>query len=128
MKATRWAIGRDPECELVIDHPSVARRHAWLERDETGHLWLEAEPGAPALGLWRNGQWLEAERLALCAGDRLRIGDRDLPLTELTARAGPGVALRPVRLPSPAAEGNATGPLRRPVRDPRTGLIGEGGD
>lgn len=127
LNATRWAIGSDPDSDLVLDHASVAPRHAVLTRERDGHLWLEAATER-ALDLYRNGQWLQAERLTLCAGDRVRAGERDLPLTELTALAGPGVILRPVRFPAPGAEQAAHDALRRPVRDPHTGLIGEGGE
>ncbi|MCB1629815.1 MAG: FHA domain-containing protein, partial [Xanthomonadales bacterium] len=29
----RWQLGRDPGCDVQIDHPSVSRRHARLEGD-----------------------------------------------------------------------------------------------
>jgi sigma-B regulation protein RsbU (phosphoserine phosphatase) len=35
----RFLIGREPTCDVCLPHPSVSRRHAQLQQNETG-LWL----------------------------------------------------------------------------------------
>jgi two-component system, NtrC family, response regulator AtoC len=57
-KAGRLVVGRAPECDVVVDDPSVSRRHAVLEigealsiedLDSANGTWLHAEArGAPA--------------------------------------------------------------------------------
>jgi GAF domain-containing protein len=39
-----FALGRDAQCEVVIDHPSISRRHAVLSRD--GEAWRITDSGS----------------------------------------------------------------------------------
>jgi pSer/pThr/pTyr-binding forkhead associated (FHA) protein len=61
-------IGRDADCQLVISHSSVSRRHAEIH-DSAGHWYVED------LGS-RNGTFVEGTRVAEGARCRLRHGDR----------------------------------------------------
>jgi transcriptional regulator with GAF, ATPase, and Fis domain len=54
-------VGRDPGCDLVIDHPSVSRRHAELYRD--GERWHLRDLGS------KNGSFV----------DGIAISDHPLP-------------------------------------------------
>jgi pSer/pThr/pTyr-binding forkhead associated (FHA) protein len=66
-------VGRTPNNDLVIDHRSISRFHAWLERTEEGR-WQVADAGS------KNGTVLEGARLSarkpspLLGGERLRFG------------------------------------------------------
>ncbi|HET6603823.1 MAG TPA: FHA domain-containing protein [Xanthomonadaceae bacterium] len=55
-----WTIGRDPGCQVVLDHASISRRHAELASDGNGYLLRD-------LGS-RNGVYVDGLRV-----DRVRI-------------------------------------------------------
>jgi len=57
----RLRVGRDPDCDLVIDHPSVSRRHAELYRD--GGRWHLRDLGS------KNGSFV----------DGIAVSDHPLP-------------------------------------------------
>ncbi|HJL18582.1 MAG TPA: FHA domain-containing protein [Sandaracinaceae bacterium LLY-WYZ-13_1] len=67
------AIGREPACAVLLDEPSVSRRHARLTRLENGAVYLED------LGS-RNGTFVNGARIdrprTLSVGDRIRFGSR----------------------------------------------------
>jgi len=68
---SRLRIGRDPACELRIDHPSVSRQHAELIHDEEG--WRLLDLGS------KNGSHVDGIQVAQALLDRsegwLRFGD-----------------------------------------------------
>jgi penicillin-binding protein 1A len=67
-----YRMGRDPACELPLDHPAVSRRHALLERH--GSHWLLSDCGSTN-GLWWRGRRIQ--RLVLRPGDQVRFGPVD---------------------------------------------------
>jgi DNA-binding winged helix-turn-helix (wHTH) protein len=73
-------LGRDPEARVVLDHPSVSRRHAHIVVDDDGEARLED------LGS-RNGTYLSGKRLdssrALADGDGIRLGSVELTYRRL---------------------------------------------
>jgi DNA-binding NtrC family response regulator len=74
-------IGRDPECQLVLDHHRVSRRHARIRVAETGDACLVEDLGS------RNGTRLGTTLAAhdprpMLPGDALGIG----PFTLMVAR------------------------------------------
>jgi two-component system cell cycle response regulator len=74
-------VGRDPECTLYVDHPSVSRRHARVEPDGGGGFVIED------LGS-RNGSFVNTrrvERAHLLPGDLVEVGNVVLRLEQLTA-------------------------------------------
>lgn len=68
----RITIGRTNNNDVVLEHASVSRFHAWLEG--TGADWMLVDAGS------RNGSWLSGRKLtgrtptALSNGNALRIG------------------------------------------------------
>jgi len=64
-----YTIGRDPACDLVLDHPTVSRTHAVI-RVVDGTTIIEDR--ASATGLRVNGETVK--RAQLVAGDQLAIG------------------------------------------------------
>lgn len=74
-------IGRDAACDLIIDHPSVSRRHATITVDPRSGRIVVTDLDS------RNGTWLGAARLAgaeaVNAGDRVEIGFVSVRLEQL---------------------------------------------
>ncbi len=66
-------VGRDPECDIVVSHEAVSRRHAavWLEGE---HLWIEDLQSS-------NGVFVDdvrvEDRAELRVGQRIRLGSLD---------------------------------------------------
>jgi DNA-binding winged helix-turn-helix (wHTH) protein len=75
-------LGRDPEARVVLDHPSVSRRHAHIVVDDDGEARIED------LGS-RNGTYLRGKRLtgvlSLADGDAIRLGSVDMTYRRLAA-------------------------------------------
>jgi len=62
-------VGRDPGVDILVDHPSVSRRHAVLER--SGESWAVADQKSG------NGTWIDGQRIIkaiLRPGQSLRFG------------------------------------------------------
>jgi len=66
-------IGRDPENDIVLDHPSVSRTHARLTRD---HLTVTIKDLNSSNGIWVNGA--KSDKVALEDGMVVRIGFANL--------------------------------------------------
>ena len=74
-------IGREPDCELVIDDRSVSRHHARIEPAGDGHAIRDLES--------RNGTWVRGERagklpVPLRHGDEIGLGRHSVVLRYLT--------------------------------------------
>jgi len=63
------SLGRDPTCDIPLEHQLVSRRHALLKREGTQYV-LE-DVGTPN-GTHVNGQ--RVQRHLLAAGDTIRLG------------------------------------------------------
>ena len=105
-------IGRDPSCDLVLDAPSVSRRHAALTRegDAANPRWVLRDLGS------RNRTVLNGAPLAAPAA--LREGDAvDICGVGLRFHAGDGPPTGPSR-PSPVSGGVSGGdPAETPDTD-----------
>ena len=62
-------IGRDDDCELVLQDDLVSRRHVRIDRTSTGFLLIDLESSN---GVWVGEQ--RVERHLLVAGERFRLG------------------------------------------------------
>lgn len=69
-----YRIGRASDAEVLIDRPTVSRRHALLEH-HSPH-WLLSDCGSTN-GLWWRGR--RVRQLLLRDGDRVRLGPPELP-------------------------------------------------
>lgn len=73
LEKDRCHIGRDPQCDLCFDDPSVSRRHARIEKTD-GAFWIEnLSRTAPTTV---NGR--DCGRRRLVSGDQLQIGPHTL--------------------------------------------------
>ena len=125
-------IGRNASCDLVLDSASVSRVHAHLELASSGQLCVLDDDSRNGSFLKRNDAWIKFKKVTLCIGDRIRFGDLEMALEQLTALfPNPGsVRLEPRHFPlrdgetfkTPADNGL---PLMKPRRNPETGLIEE---
>ncbi len=73
LEADGIQIGRQPGCDIVIEHESVSRQHARVER--RGNVYVLSDLGST------NGTWLgegRVDRHTLQNGDTFRIGDARL--------------------------------------------------
>jgi hypothetical protein len=70
LSADSIMIGRSTECDYVVTHPSISRRHASLRR--AGEHWLLRDLGS------RNGTWLNGmrvtEEVEARPGDQISLG------------------------------------------------------
>jgi hypothetical protein len=107
VQAERVLLGRDPAADVVLNDPSVSRRHAVIER--RGAFWVVLDQQSA------NGTWLDDRRVTeapLQAGQRLRLGAvaftvvvPDAPARAYTrpAPAVPGASPTLARHSTPAA-------------------------
>jgi predicted component of type VI protein secretion system len=77
-------IGRNRDCTIVLEAPSVSREHARLRRDADG--WSLADLGS-ANGTWVRGRRVSEVRLQ--RGETFYVGNVALAVTEPAASAGP---------------------------------------
>jgi len=82
MNPRQLLIGRDPECNLVVDAPSVSWHHAQLAI-ENGEYHLR-DLGSTN-GTWVNGRRVEQARVT--TRDTLRVGEAAVPWARLLAQA-----------------------------------------
>jgi hypothetical protein len=89
------AIGRDPECDLVLNDAKCSRRHAVVEEGPEG---LTVRDSGSANGIFVNGA--RVERSPLTAGDTIRIGDVRI---RVLAQVGETVVMGPEELQATTA-------------------------
>jgi len=67
-----WLIGSDPECDLVVDSPTVSRRHCRLDSDADG---FSLEDLGSSNGTYINGQRIPiATRVRVSPSDAITLG------------------------------------------------------
>ncbi|HSJ52336.1 MAG TPA: VWA domain-containing protein [Anaerolineae bacterium] len=72
-------VGRARDSQLVLDHPTVSRQHAWIKAE--GEDFLVFDVGS-ANGTFVNGEQVEAPR-RLQNGDVVRFGDAEFVFTKV---------------------------------------------
>ena len=87
-------IGRDTECDIVLDFVSVSRRHASIQVTEDGFLTVQDNNSSNGTYLHRNGRWIRIRKVGLGTSDRLRFGDQEVPLDRLIEAFGNKVRVR----------------------------------
>jgi len=125
--------GREPSCELVLEHATISRLHARIELADDGLVSVRDAGSQNGTFLNRNDNWIRIKKAVLCIGDRVRFGDVEVPLERLTAVFGeasgarlearhfvPGHAHANVNFSGKADHGAS---LKKPRRNPVTGKI-----
>ena len=69
LTADELVIGRQSDADIVLDHPSISRRHANLTRGPQGYGLTDLQS---AHGTLVNGRRIEQQQLR--RGDRIRLG------------------------------------------------------
>ena len=129
-------IGREASCDLVLEHSTVSRFHACLELTDDGNVAVVDTDSRNGTFLNRNDAWIRIRRVSLCVGDRLRFGERELTLQDLTAVFGKHAGIRlgakhfslrqGTKVTGKLAEPDEGWPsLQKPRRNPLTGKIEE---
>ena len=110
LDAERVAIGRDPECDIVLADQAVSRRHCELRREEGG--WVVADLGS-SNHTFVNDAPVDSARLK--DGDRIGVGDCELMLAMDEAREEDlkTTIVKTFRLDGPDMPREAEAPLRR---------------
>jgi len=83
MKNSGKTIGRAGDCDLVLEHDSVSRKHAEVEVTPEGYLAVLDAQSSNGTFLSRNGRWIRARKVILGIQDRIRFGDQEVPLDRL---------------------------------------------
>lgn len=131
-------IGRNATCDVQLDDPSVSGLHAQARLDSSGFLWVRDENSAGGMFLHRNDNWVQAQLIAVCAGDTLRFGQVEVPLDRITGAFEDEAEVRLARAPDSCLLDARTGrytlrnqddepTLSNPRRDPTSGKV-EGKD
>ena len=81
----RTIIGRDPECDVPLDHPSISRHHAEVI-GEKGRF--RVRDLGSTNGTFVNGEPLSGEH-TLAVGDRLRVGPFELTFSGTVLATAP---------------------------------------
>ena len=81
-------IGRETSCDLVIEDTTASRQHARIELAEDGSVWVVDTNSRNGIFLNRNDAWIRFRKVTLCVGDRVRLGDYEVPFQQLTAVFG----------------------------------------
>ena len=126
--------GREPSCDLVLEHSTLSRLHARIELLNDGLVTISDAGSSNGTFLNRNDCWIRARRVILSIGDRIRFGDIEVPLEQLTAVFGRRASTRLEARRFPHRHGKAVvqpstgqsdeGPaLNKPRRNPVTGKI-----
>ncbi len=129
-------IGREASCDLVLEHSTVSRQHARLELVDDGTVWVTDTDSRNGTFLQRNKQWIRLLKVSLCVGDRLRFGDCEVPLQQLTSVFGNRAGIKLGAQHFTLRQGSPThrkvtgwdepGPaLHKPKRNPLTGQLEE---
>ncbi|MCW8927110.1 MAG: FHA domain-containing protein [Xanthomonadales bacterium] len=118
--------GRDPACDLVIEHPSVSRFHARIELAEDGVVWVQDDASSNGTFLHRCDSWTRIGKASLCIGDGIRLGEYELPLEQITAlfSGAAKVRLRTRRFPFQVKPATVER-IDKPRRNPATGRVEE---
>ena len=126
-------IGRAGSSELVLDHRTVSRRHARVERSDDGRLSIHDNDSRNGTFLKRSGHWIRADTIRLCRKDKLRFGAAEVDPEQLVSLFGPAnrvwLPTVPQLLETPGIEaltsGSKTARIQKPRRNPLTGKIEE---
>jgi hypothetical protein len=81
-------LGRDADCDIVLDHESVSRIHAQIRLTDEGYLAVQDASSGNGTFLNRNKQWIRIKKVVLGTEDRIRFGEEEIPLQKLVEAFG----------------------------------------
>lgn len=127
-------IGREPSCDLMLDHAGVSGLHARLELWDDGRVYVVDAGSSRDTFLNRNEQWIRLHKVQLCVGDRIRFGEHEVLLPQLVEVFGKRAGVRlgekvfskragPSQNRSSIEKVNNAAAMGKPTRNPLTGKI-----
>ena len=114
VQARTVTIGRGKDSDLVLNHPSVSRRHAELTLKDDSGIEIRDLGSTGGTVVMRAGSEFRIQREELKRGDVLRLGEYEITLSDLLAIIGRSDVAVP--MPKPARTGEDTAPKTRMVR------------
>ena len=87
-------IGRSAECGIVLDHESVSRVHAQVQVTDEGYLAVQDVNSRNGTFLNRNNRWIQVRKVILGTQDRIRFGEKEVPLEGLVEAFGGDLRVR----------------------------------
>jgi len=72
-------VGRAPDNQIVVDHPTISRHHGWIKEDKGEFLVFDV---GSANGTFVNDERIEAPR-PLQTGDVIRFGEVEFVFTKV---------------------------------------------
>ena len=113
--AGRAVIGRDAECDVVIESKSVSRKHAEIMGTDKGYLLVDLSTN----GTYVNGEKIAGQKV-LARADVIRVGDADLRFYADPPKGGqPAAPQAPAAAPAPAAPATPVPPKASDPGGPR---------
>jgi pSer/pThr/pTyr-binding forkhead associated (FHA) protein len=91
---TSWTVGRSKSCNIVVEFPTVSRRHAKLSG--TGPD-IEIRDIGSSTGTFvlENGEWAQITHATVACDEPIRLGDHKTTARALLATAGVEVTAAP---------------------------------
>ena len=118
-----FTVGRGRECDVRMEHDSVSRVHAEVERLSGGRLHVTDRRSTNGTFVLAGGEWRPIRQQMVAPGDRVRFGAYALTGDALDARCAAALAARRRGGGSPAREEQAVDRGQDVVRDPETGEV-----
>ena len=84
---SKWIVGRNKDCDIVVNFPTVSRRHASFR--EAGTEIEVCDLGSTGgTHVRQDGRWTRVERASLAPDEPIRLGDYETTTRALLATAG----------------------------------------
>lgn len=110
-------VGRSRKNDVRLADPSVSRRHAELTVADDGRIYLTDCASRYGTRVRSGTGWREIRQEFVDVEDVVRLGDCEIPVRELLARAD---SLDSSAMPAHVEENRPSGPV---ARNPRTGEV-----
>jgi pSer/pThr/pTyr-binding forkhead associated (FHA) protein len=82
-----WTVGRSKSCNIIVEFPTVSRRHAKLSG--TGpEIEIRDIGSSTGTFVMQDGQWSQITQATVSCDDPIRLGDHKTTARALLATAG----------------------------------------
>lgn len=82
-----WTVGRSKSCDIIVEFPTVSRRHAKLSG--TGpEIEIRDIGSSTGTFVMENGQWSQITQATVSCDEPIRLGDHKTTARALLAKAG----------------------------------------
>jgi hypothetical protein len=91
--ASEWTVGRNPDCDIVLQDPSVSRRHAAIRSRGEGQYEISDLGSSGGTHVQKDGRWRRVDRELVGAATPIRLGDHATSVGELMGRSSASKAV-----------------------------------